>query len=379
MSLSPVVESQDLLIEILLRLPSKPLAKFKCVSKQWLTLITSHHFITLYSSLHHFPLLLSHSPLNYTFSISTFHTPIFQTPFTFDFLNLPKHGSLHIIQACKGLLLIQTTTSSSDSFCTLYVCNPTTKSFITLGDMSEFDAALTTFFLAIEHPSSSHFKVVAIKRSIVSPLVHCISCNLIASCTIYEISIYSSETASWGNPFSYCNTTPTIEIDHGVYCNGALHWYSVAQESFYFDIKNQSFKMYPMPPEIKALTQQVEYFGQSGEHLHLILQAQGRLVFHIFELEQDYSYWSKKFLLDFSPMLSFNILGLIRQEKEEEFLLVFLANDAAFSCNLDNATFRELYELRSTIQSCDKMCSLRQCFKLFEYFENFSSIGGLIG
>ncbi|KAJ6976543.1 hypothetical protein D5086_022765 [Populus alba] len=43
----------DLVTEILLRVPAKPLLKFKCVSKQWLSLISDPKFCV--SHTHHQP------------------------------------------------------------------------------------------------------------------------------------------------------------------------------------------------------------------------------------------------------------------------------------------------------------------------------------
>jgi hypothetical protein len=46
LSMETIVNNEDLLTEILVLLPLKSLLKFKCVSKHWLALITSHAFST---------------------------------------------------------------------------------------------------------------------------------------------------------------------------------------------------------------------------------------------------------------------------------------------------------------------------------------------
>ena len=44
---SPIL-THDLLIQIMIRLPTKSLQRFKCVSKSWLSLISSSHFANLH-------------------------------------------------------------------------------------------------------------------------------------------------------------------------------------------------------------------------------------------------------------------------------------------------------------------------------------------
>ena len=47
---SPIL-TRDLIIQIMIRLPAKSLQRFKCMSKSWLSLISSSHFANLHFEL----------------------------------------------------------------------------------------------------------------------------------------------------------------------------------------------------------------------------------------------------------------------------------------------------------------------------------------
>ncbi|KAK6232716.1 hypothetical protein SCA6_002789 [Theobroma cacao] len=130
-SAETVANNEDLLQEILLRLPTKTLLKFKLVSKPWLSLISSTHF-----SLSHTRFLQNnHSLKPHALFLDILYEKL-PSKFMFLHLNpdinpLPSFNFIDarcvkIIQSCIGLLLC---VSVSDDGLRFFVCNPTTKKF----------------------------------------------------------------------------------------------------------------------------------------------------------------------------------------------------------------------------------------------------------
>ncbi|CAK7341635.1 unnamed protein product [Dovyalis caffra] len=110
-----IAGNQDLLTEILIRVPAKPLLKFKCVSKQWLSLISDPKFCIWNAS--HQRIL---NPTPDALLLNNFYssTPTFQfVPLegdgassyskvaVFDDLNVSPYFRLKIKNSCNGLIL----------------------------------------------------------------------------------------------------------------------------------------------------------------------------------------------------------------------------------------------------------------------------------
>ena len=63
----------------------------------------------------------------------------------------------------------------------------------------------------------------------------------------YQIEIFSFETKACtlsGDPFEAPHYT---DFEHGVFCNGAIHWLSPTDVSLYFDVDSESLKTMTMP------------------------------------------------------------------------------------------------------------------------------------
>ncbi|KAK9051346.1 hypothetical protein SSX86_027973 [Deinandra increscens subsp. villosa] len=150
-----VVSNDDLLTEILLRLPVSSLVIFKSVSKRWLNLIT-----------------------NPNFTLRRSQNPIRRSPFvTFD------SQKTEILQSCNGLLLCRNTSRN------LHVYNPSTNRFKTVPEPQRYHNArrrfrkVGGFRMAFDPSDSPHYKILYAGM----PLYH----------HEVEIQIYSSETSNW--------------------------------------------------------------------------------------------------------------------------------------------------------------------------------------
>ncbi|XP_059663955.1 uncharacterized protein LOC132309685 [Cornus florida] len=180
---------RDLIIEILCRLPEKPLIRFKCVSKDW------NFFI---------------SNLNFT-SIAL--CMIFQLYFTFD------HTLYDLEDICNGLSLLLL--RSSLPFEEYYVCNPVTKQRVAIPkNPTHLKLDPWSISLAFNPSESFNYNIVGVAQS-----------ALYASISEPpKLDVFLSDTGEW--------VTHAVPLDpavygfkwikRGVYFNGVLHVLSSA-------------------------------------------------------------------------------------------------------------------------------------------------------
>lgn len=350
----------DLVTEILLRVPAKPLLKFKCVSKQWLSLISDPKFCA--SHTHHQPPTAPSALflLNYLASSPQLIVPLknepmpITTPFL-DHLNIP---GFCIDQSCNGLLLCSSTCiDSTDLGYWFFICNPTTNHFKRISHpVHKFDKFHhpPVLCLAFDPLKSFNYKVVCFYQVVSGG---------------YQIDVYSSETGSWGlNQIPFVN--PPLKIHEWVFCNDAIHWCSLEENSQYFDVSSESVNILPMPPRCQL---DITYFGGSRGHLHMGVGI-SRLVleFDIWELKEDYSGWFIKYHLDLHSMrrvlanrCPLSVLSLIRAEKEDESTIVFVVDGRAMSYNLYDRRSKMLCDL---LQKTNPYSAYLK-FHAYEYFE----------
>ncbi|CAI9091982.1 OLC1v1027106C1 [Oldenlandia corymbosa var. corymbosa] len=337
-----VASIDDILQQILLGLPIKSLVRFKSVSKHWISLISNPQFAILHGHNPKPPLglfLQDTSSLEYLHCDP--HNPINPPLSTLEFIKDPTiTGSTRILQSCNGLLLC----SSSQNY---YVFNPTTKQFRTIPTPSP-RRSIRGVGLAFDPVKSPVYKVVCIRDADLVP-------------GSYQIEIYSSDNGCWrvsGQPFPADH-----DFKHGVYCNGAINWLcNLRYDNFlYFNVDEE--RLGEMPPLYTAeyLSGDLEFFGESGGHLHLI-EVYGLVepVFTIHEMKRDYSGWFPKYEVDISAVarmfpemiqdedeygleyFQLSVLAVIREEKEEDAFVVLQIPGKAIRYNLVTKTFHKL-------------------------------------
>ncbi|KAI9124708.1 hypothetical protein K1719_004630 [Acacia pycnantha] len=297
-------ENEDLLIEILIRVPAKSLIRFKCVSKRWLSIISQPEFCRRHA-LHH--------PSSKVSGIFLRHTPG-GTQSDFQFLSLNSNysvsppTSLHfpsdanaikILQSCNGLLLC----SSLGKFGTprkYSVYNPTTRQFSVLPQSYPLVRQSIAIFgvnLAFDPTRSPYYTVVCVRATV-------------ESCYFYQIMIYSSEsdTGNWrlsGSPF---NAPYDMAFGDGVYWNGAIHWISPKDPSLNFDLTQECLGRMPDLPHVGGSYYLVAACG----HLNLIQICGPRSAqIQVSQMERDYSKWSLKYQVDLAE-LNLNLHCLAR-------------------------------------------------------------------
>ncbi|KAK8475275.1 hypothetical protein V6N12_041544 [Hibiscus sabdariffa] len=168
-----IAHNQDLLTLILLRLPTKSLIKFKCVSKLWRLIISDPDFCLSHTRLHHRHGFLSPTALllkgdRFTPPSEFSIVPLrhySKVPF-FHYIN---YSDVKILQSCNGLLLCE-------SYRTSYlVCNPTTKAFRNIycpsNSCNNFLSRIRVS-LAFGPLRSPDYKIICIRESYREPLTY---------------------------------------------------------------------------------------------------------------------------------------------------------------------------------------------------------------
>ncbi|KAL6989448.1 hypothetical protein U1Q18_015197 [Sarracenia purpurea var. burkii] len=372
----PFAANDDILTEILMRLPVRSLFRLKSVSKRWNLLISNDpHFS---ARLNPDPCSVSALFLHYT--DSRFQTGLQFIPLcnektlrslTHDdslfrslthFPGLSDSDTTMILNACHGLLLCWHYDNVEDKY-RYHVLNPTTKKLTALPDHPYRDGhVIEGLWLAHDPSRSPHYKVVSVRTKVSAspdrPYVN--DCH-------YQIEIYSSETGSWkasGEAFSSDDGTDTL-FGGGVYWNGAVNWLSNRADSLYFNLDEERLGTMPMLPVPEGkwwYDKEVMHYGESRRHLHLVEIFSPTTRFNVYEMERDYSGWFVKFRVDLAGVAtsfpemtqtrgnwycSYSVLSLVRGESDEESFLVLQLADKLVRYNLADGAFMTVYEVPS--------------------------------
>ncbi|KAK6944614.1 F-box domain [Dillenia turbinata] len=359
-SAATIAGNQDLITPILIRLPTKSLVRFKSVSKQWRSLISSHHFSLFHFTQNHkcngLFLLAPDYKIRYKLLSLQTHQDSSSNPSYFS-LNLDNALlGIQILQSCCGLLLCSSTNVTFENP-NYYVCNPVTKKYKCLPPQPNLwtpaaEEAIFWFVLAFDpFRSVNNYRVVCLR-------VH----NYAMIEVVDSIWIYNSVMGNWravsDDPFQ---VPSTVMFSKGVYWNGTILWPNIKkvdvsscdiQELLCYDIDPEIFRMIPMPPvEGKTNFAECEYFGESCGHLHLVYKHKSG-EFDVFEMERDYSKWVLKFHFDSrnlnfmsenqpSPLL---VLNLVSGMDEGESYLLLSESGRIICCKFWDGRVKEVSE-----------------------------------
>ncbi|KAL1810510.1 hypothetical protein ACET3Z_027500 [Daucus carota] len=299
-----VLDDEDLLALIFLRVPWKKLMTLKCVSKQWLCFITSSRFRKLLPPLRasglyiHRLFKLGRPDRLYLIGLDNPQTNrrIFTSPHH-SFVP-PKFRILH---SCNGLLLCAHNTNFRYNYYrNCCVWNPSTKQ---LDNISQHPPGtrVSHIGLAFNPLKSLHYKVIAFVSE------HGFK-------NVGFIYIYSSVTSTWRFSVQSFNPAPHLNFTDGVYWNGRVHWLSELQdvnsvpksdasECLCFNVDEERFETFPRPPiAVKATPRKCLYFGESEGHLHVIEVFPSTTSLKVYEMKSDYSGWFVKYKIPLAPI-----------------------------------------------------------------------------
>ncbi|CAN6289021.1 unnamed protein product [Urochloa humidicola] len=252
--------SDELLIEILRRLPVRSVCRFKCVSRSWRNLISDPvhrkklpHTLAgfFYGSWNgeRFPRSAQHFT-NVTGKGAPFIFP------SFSFLPVPI-GDVALLDSCNGLLLCRCFVPGpreGDGVRPFHyaVCNPATEKWVMLPDGSWASGEARTACLGFDPTVSSHFHVV----EYVVDEGYCVG-----------VEIYSSKTGSWSFKESEWGDDVALDGARSVFLNGSMHMLMYSDRIAAVDMEGKTWRSIPVPSDDDNLSQ---------GHLY---QSQGRLYF----------------------------------------------------------------------------------------------------
>lgn len=209
--------TEDLLVEILSRVPARSICRFKCVSKHWLSLIDhpDHRKQLLqtlagffYTSSNDGKFLLD-SPVRFA-SVSGKSCPPIDTSFAF----LPVHRGVQVLDCCNGLLLCSWSNVSApgDELCYI-VCNPATEGWVQLPDRGHA-GKVDIVRLGFDPAVSSHFYVFVLLENV--------------DFKLGGMDVFSSETRRWVHKEKGWKENMKLFACRlsAVFLNGCLHFHA---------------------------------------------------------------------------------------------------------------------------------------------------------
>ncbi|KAL5569843.1 hypothetical protein UlMin_026418 [Ulmus minor] len=188
-----VASNDDLLKQILVKLPLKPLMRFTSVSKHWLSLISGPDFCHRRKP----PCCVSgpfiESPWDNTefkfVDLSQSSNPSYPPSESITFFN--NSSQLKILQSCNGLLLCSTNEAQEPK--EYYVDNPTTRTYAILPPLPFRYRSVWGMSLAFDPSKSSHYKVLCVLSQTIDDDHDDDTYDVDDT----QIAIYSSETQTW--------------------------------------------------------------------------------------------------------------------------------------------------------------------------------------
>ncbi|GJW66336.1 AT-hook motif nuclear-localized protein 28-like protein [Tanacetum coccineum] len=364
-SVQRVISNDDLLIEILVRLPLLSLVLFKSVSKRWLSLIKDDNltfrpnldppaglFFTKYTNKNNC------ESVSYDFVPLDNRIPLRAT-------NFPFGPDVHILHSCNGLLLCYTSSLE------LYVYNPSfTNMFRLIPEPDNvtynINSIIACFGLAFDPAKSPHYKVVYAEMV-----------NDHAWDDVFQLHTFSSETGNWSLCGPQFNENDFHFFGIGVYWNDAIYWRNVCRNDiFKFDIMNERLVLTALPTPL-ALDLKVHYechlFECRGCLLLVAKESDCSRHFTIYEKGNVYSEeWSVKYIVNIDDIIKpfpkrwciyKTLYCIVLEEREEDSFLVMKLDKKVVQYKIATKTL-------STISELGPNDDLGTCFQFIPSFAN---------
>ncbi|KAK1425338.1 hypothetical protein QVD17_20689 [Tagetes erecta] len=290
-----VVSNDDLLIEILLRLPVLSLQRFKSVCKRWLTLITNPNFTLRRSQTAILDppsgIFLTKKWSNkYDFvpfdvTIPPNRSPL-RTSYTLNF----DRGEVRIKQSSNGLLLCEIVRRNE-----FYVYNPSTNRSTMIPQCPYVNRTwcVHTLRMAFDPSKSPHYKVVYASGvdQHSGPSIH--------------IKIYSSETGKWSECDARFNYKSFDNFGLGIYWNDGLHWLASGRGdlNYKLDVEDPHLRSRRIPRTSDAGHCYQKLFVSRGCLLLLGTENTYSLQMNIYEMRKWSLGWSLKYFVNLNDIL----------------------------------------------------------------------------
>lgn len=251
--------TQDLIIEILSRVPYRSLCRFMCVSKSWRTLcsdpalrrkspqtLSGFFYRSVYSF--NYPSLDERCHLT---NLSGRGRPMVDPSLPF----LPSGTRIEsFVDCCNGLLLCRCSSSnmSSQRQSFYVVCNPATEKWTVLPDTEAMDGCCI-LRLGFDPAASPHFRVFLLLR------------NPQGLQVISGVEIYSTETGIWTYRQSQWDHYSAVYANSKtVFFNGIMHFTAADSSIITVDMEGKTWGKILTPLQSNS-----SFLGLSGGHLYL--------------------------------------------------------------------------------------------------------------
>ncbi|KAK1669232.1 hypothetical protein QYE76_057391 [Lolium multiflorum] len=298
--------TDDLVVEILSRLPARSVCRFKCVSATWRDLI-SHavHRMKLPQTLAGFFTMHDGemwSVPHFT-NVSGTGPPLVSDSIDF----LPIHKRTFILDSCNSLLLYKCSPILDMTDSHYFVCNPTTKEWAALPD-SNLGHKGRALCLGFDPAVSSHFYVYEFFEDYV--------CFPQSVPSVRGVEVYSSETGERVHREDNA-IIPLGYRSPSVFLNGCLHYLTYNDPAIaVLDTQGKPCRSIPVPDN-----EDYGFIQQSQGRLHYAnFEADDedkltRLVVYVLE-DHESQRWKLKHTAEASSVLDYTRSYLVREDFE---------------------------------------------------------------
>ncbi|KAL2459246.1 F-box/kelch-repeat protein [Forsythia ovata] len=319
---------QEIMEDILSRLPAKYIAQFRCVSNPWRTLLSDPQFINTHLINRHTKenlILISPNQSLYTITNLAVSRKLSFQPELSDTWT-------EVVGSCNGLVLL--VNEEEDKF----LVNPTTLKQVKIRDSPlALNKRKSSWMHGFGYDvSSDDYKIVTLSyydpEDVNQPDTF--------------VDVYSVKRGVWRRlePSPYSHTFP--DLSPGAFVNGSIHWLATTSKSSYtsviaaFDLVDEKFKEIPAPG---CLDETVFVFNKLvtfGGRLCLIDDTQDNVRFDVWIMEE---YGVKNSWVKFSVVLNsdWERVKLLCFIGDDEVLL-YIDEERLVVYNLKGGTSRDL-------------------------------------
>ncbi|KAM0960275.1 hypothetical protein ACFX2J_025112 [Malus domestica] len=314
---------EEIIVQILLRLPVKPLIQFTSVCRSWNSIIKHTSFINAHLNLsqnktsNNTPsILLRHCPKDPTVERYSLHLD------NDSFLELSKPQlpvqslieCFRIVGSCNGLLLLSDDYHAETN--TLILWNPSIRKFVSLPKPHEPTSPYYPVYGFGFDSKKNDYKVVR--------LVYLRQDDQGQACP--EVSLYSLNSGSWK---TISATAPNYVIAQTfwsqVFIKGAVHWIASHRKEnglrnviLSFDVSGETFKEIQLPEDLPRQFYNISAAGKSIAVKHYEENTHSIWIMREYGVVDS---WTKKFSIDRNVTPNFLVIQIMGCRKNGEFLL----------------------------------------------------------
>ncbi|KAF5814513.1 putative F-box domain-containing protein [Helianthus annuus] len=350
---SPSMEEvlpENLILDVLSRLPVKTIIRFKCVYKKWRDLVSDPYFVRLHLSRSGEALLI-HKPETSNWAGSL------------EWVEMKHEDDYHLHPVksnnpCYGLLLFPGSVNGLicgyRPYSFVYILNPVLEEYMTL-PILPFKNAIYSYGFGVS--AAGEYKVILCNGSVSENKVYAID----------HILVHTIGTKEWRVLGQTPNPPNLIKKGPGVFLNSHVYWLGDGQ-IYGFDLNRETFDLFPSPPG--------DNNAESKEMLGVLKGRLSRISWcslglDIWVMKETSWYKERTIRENISPILHSQPLCLIDGLKGTSILIVHdeATNELLAYCLNTSATLHLNYQAKSF-----KVMTYRPSFVKLHSFQRACSV-----